>query len=81
MKVVYFKELGGHKTTAPCEKRLYLLFLFINEIQNIGKWQLVKPQIQTDQITREIGEAHGVLVLLAKGSMFFKENLCIKLIN
>ena len=45
------------------------------------KWQLVKPQIQTDQITREIGEAHGVHVLLAKGSMFLKQNLCIKLVN
>ena len=49
--------------------------------QHPVKWQVVKPQIQTDQITREIGEAHGVLVLLAKGSMFLKENLCIKLVN
>ena len=49
--------------------------------QHPVKWQVVKPQIQTDQITREIGEAHGVHVLLAKGSMFLKENLCIKLIN
>ena len=45
------------------------------------KWQLVKPQIQTDQITREIGEAHGVHVLLAKRSMFLNENLGIKLVT
>ena len=49
------------------------LFQSIRTISSYGTlWsdKEFKPHIQTDQITREIGEANCVQVLLAKGSMF-----------